>query len=75
MLGRLTYSVYLLHIGLFYLLVLQSRHAVYLNPDYEYVIIYLGVLSMSYLAAVVLYLTVEQPVANLENITIRRKLG
>ena len=72
-LSRLTYSVFLLHIGIFVLLVSQMRHAIFVRPDFEYITFYLGFLTMSYLAAAVLYLTVEQPVANLEGITYRKK--
>ena len=71
-LSRLTYSVYLLHLGLITVLYGQMRHTLFLNPDFEFAVLYLGVLAMSYLCAAVLYLTVEQPVANLEAITYRK---
>ena len=71
-LSRLTYSVFLLHLGLITVLAGQMRHAFFLNPDFEFAVFYLGMLTMSYLSAAVLYLTVEQPVANLEGITYRK---
>ena len=49
------------------------RHSFFLNPDFEFAVFYLGILAMSYLSAAVLYLTVEQPVANLEGISYRKK--
>ena len=36
-LSRLTYGVYLLHIGLMTIMVAQTRHSFYLHPDYEMV--------------------------------------
>ena len=71
-LSRLTYSVFLLHIGLLTVFGAQMRHVLFLNPDFEFAVLYLGLLAMSYLAAAVLYLTVEQPVANLEGISYRK---
>ena len=71
-LSRLTYSVFLLHWGILTLYGAQMRHVMFLNPDFEFAVLYLGLLAMSYLAAAVLYLTVEQPVANLEGITYRK---
>ena len=71
-LSRLTYSVYLIHLGLIGILVNQTRHTFFLQPDFEFALIYLGIVVMSYLAAVVLYVCVEQPVALLEGITYRK---
>ena len=71
-LSRLTYSVFLLHLGLMTVLFGQMRHTIFLNPDFEFAVFYLGTLAMCYLSAAVLYLTVEQPVANLEGISYRR---
>ena len=70
-LARLTYSVFLLHIGLMTILFGQLRHPIFLNPDYEFSVLYLGILAISYLSAAVLYLIVEQPIANLEGMTYR----
>ena len=72
-LSRLTYSVFLLHIGLQTVLFGQMRHAIFLNPDFEFAVLYLGMLAISYLSAAVLYLTVELPVSNLEGLTYRKK--
>jgi peptidoglycan/LPS O-acetylase OafA/YrhL len=72
-LSRLTYSVYLIHLGLIGLLMVQTRHAFSLEPDFEFAVYHLGVMVMSYLAAVVLYVTVEQPVALLETMTYRKR--
>ena len=36
-LSRLTYGVYLLHIGIMTIMLAQSRHSFYLHPDYEMV--------------------------------------
>ena len=71
-LSRLTYSVFLLHIGLLTVVFGQLRHAFHLNPDFEFAVFYLGMLAISYLSAAVLYLSVEQPAANLESITYRK---
>ncbi|XP_063693139.1 nose resistant to fluoxetine protein 6-like [Bolinopsis microptera] len=71
-LSRLTYSVYLIHFGLIVILVDQTRHTFFVKPDFEFAVIYLGIVVMSYLAAVVLYVCVEQPVALLEGITYRK---
>ena len=71
-LARLTYSVFLLHIGLMTILFGQLRHPIFLNPDFEFSVLYLGILAISYLSAAVLYLTVEQPIANLEGMTYRK---
>ena len=71
-LSRLTFSVYLLHLGLITVLYGQMRHTLFFNPDFEFAVLYLGVLAMSYLSAAVLYLTVEQPVTNLEGVTYRK---
>ncbi|KAL5253216.1 hypothetical protein ACHWQZ_G013107 [Mnemiopsis leidyi] len=71
-LARLTYSVFLLHIGLMTVLFGQLRHPLFLNPDFEFSVLYLGILAISYLSAAVLYLTVEQPIANLEAMTYRK---
>ncbi|XP_063685950.1 O-acyltransferase like protein-like [Bolinopsis microptera] len=73
-LSRLTYSVFLLHIGLITVLFGQMRHTLFLNPDFEFAVFYLGTLAISYLSAAVLYLTVEQPVANLEGISYRKSI-
>ena len=73
-LSRLTYSVFLLHLGLMTVLFGQMRHSFFLNPDFEFAVFYLGVLAMSYLSAAVLYLTVEQPVANIEGISYRKNI-
>ena len=72
-LSRLTYSVYLIHLGLISLIMTETRHSFSLEPDFEMAVFYLGVMLMSYLAAVVLYVCVEQPIASLESITYRKK--
>ena len=72
-LSRLTYSVYLIHLGLICLIMTGTRHSFSLEPDFEMAVFYLGVMLMSYLAAVVLYVCVEQPIASLESITYRKK--
>ena len=72
-LSRLTYSVYLIHLGLICLIMTETRHSFSLEPDFEMAVFYLGVMLMSYLAAVVLYVCVEQPIASLEGITYRKK--
>ena len=71
-LSRLTYSVFLLHLGLQGVLVGQMRHTFFINPDFEFAVFYLGFLAMAYLSAAVLYLVVEQPVANVEGMTYRK---
>ena len=70
--SRLTYSVFLLHLGLQTVLMGQMRHSIFFNPDYEFAVMYLGMLAIAYLSAAVLYLVVEQPMANLEGITYRK---
>lgn len=71
-LSRLTYSVYLLHLGLLNMMSYQTRHAFFVQPDYQMAVMYLGILLMSYLAATVLYVTVEQPVALIETLAYRK---
>ncbi|XP_063691043.1 O-acyltransferase like protein-like [Bolinopsis microptera] len=73
-LSRLTYSVFLLHLGLITALFGQMKHTLFLNSDFEFAVLYLGTLAMSYLSAALLYLAVEQPVANLEGITYRKSI-
>ena len=64
--SKLTYSVYLVHVGLLGVLMAQMKHPFYLEPDFEFVFFYFGFTVMSYLIAAVLYISVEQPVAFLE---------
>jgi len=70
--SRLTYGVYLLHFGLATALITQLRHPFYYQTDFEVIVIYIGILAISYAASVLLYLFVEQPIMFLERITYRK---
>ena len=52
-----------------------SLYNIYLSVSTFQAILYLGGLLMSYLAATVLYVAVEQPLALLEALTYRKKIS
>ena len=71
--SKLTYSVYMVHVGFLGVLMSQLKHPFYIGPDFEFVVFYFGVIVVSYLGATVLYVCVEQPIAFLEGLIFKRR--
>lgn len=68
--SRLTYSVYLLHYGIDIAWVSQMRHIYSFSPDFQSVVIFLGLIVAVNFCGVLLFLLVEQPSANLEKLLL-----
>ena len=71
-LSKLTYCVYLTHVGLLGVYIAQLKHPFYIEPDFEFVVFYFGITVVSYLVAAILFVCVEQPVAFLEHLAYRK---
>ncbi|PVD22479.1 hypothetical protein C0Q70_18293 [Pomacea canaliculata] len=71
-LSRLTYCIYLLHIMIIDLYILDSDTTFYAN-DVNMVMLFLSVLVVSYMAAVVASLSFEAPMMGLERVLLRRE--
>ncbi|XP_076454789.1 nose resistant to fluoxetine protein 6-like [Babylonia areolata] len=73
-LSRLTYTIYLLHIMIMDLFMMNQQTLFYMS-DINIVMFFLGILVVSYLAAFVTSLAFEAPMMGLEKILFRRGAG